>query len=399
MTTTPAHCLVLAGDSWGAALHAARSIAACGARVIVATATGAPVYRRSRYVWRAIDHELRDAGAVQALLGALSSQIDADRVVVIPLSDHLVSILDEIRSEVDPSFRFAIPRTGALDAVLDKRTCLELAERIGLEVLPWVGISSAAEVAEAARLRLPVIIRPSSPPAPGRPHFKLVTCRDGTSLSETLQRCVDADLSVVVQEHLAVPPTAVEFGIAWRSSNGGFSAVCTGRKDRQTHPDGGVMVWGRAVPLPDVAALVETFLDGSGLTGPCGVEVIRDNGHLWFIECNPRLEAIHFLASRAGIDTAALTYQELAAGTFTTPAAGQGHATAWVGSACAAMVRERPSALGTAIADRIKFGTSPARVRAVLSWQDPGPGLALGARLARAAGRRLHGQSTARTGL
>ena len=115
---------------------------------------------------------------------------------------------------------------------------------------------------------------------------------------------------VTVTRDVDAPDQAVELALVWRSRDGATTAVCTGRKRRQASPDGGVMVWGEAAELPDVRDAALRFLDVSGFRGVGGIELIRAGGRLWFIEFNPRLEAIHFLAARAGVDLVALDYRE-----------------------------------------------------------------------------------------
>ena len=59
----------------------------------------------------------------------------------------------------------------------------------------------------------------------------------------------------------------------------------------------------------------------------------------------------------------------------------QGPATAWVGAAWLQQLRTDPRRWRLALRDRWAFARTRARSRAVWSWADPGPGIALTAHL------------------
>lgn len=209
----------------------------------------------------------------------------------------------------------------------------------------------------------------------------------------------DMDLPMIVQEYLDAPDDAVEFAIAWRSRDSSRTSICTGRKRRQSHPHGGVMVWGEAVYLEDVAEAAERFLDSSGFTGLGGIEFIRTAEAIKFIEFNPRLEAIHFVAAAAGVDTVILELEDqlglgqapMAPRTVTQH---QESAAAWISTAWIARVMSDPEYRAEAIRDWVAFRRFRRRRPSIWSSRDPKPGLLVASRLLLRAIRSMGGRTT-----
>lgn len=379
-------CLILAEEVWGSTLQAVRSLGRAGIEVYVASAgSGSLVYGRSRWCAGAADFGGADVDAFcdEAIAWMERRAPGNTPVVVIPVSDRLVEAMHLARDRFPPRFRLSIPEPVLTEALLDKATSFELAERAGLAVPPWARVASADDIDAAAALRLPVAVRPTSWSTAGDEYFKVVRCADAAELDAALRRYLEHGATLIVQEYVTGRDSDVELAIIWRGRATGATAVCTGRKRRQASADGGVMVWGETAEIADVDALARSFLDDSGFVGLGGLEFIRADGVPWFIEFNPRLEAIHFMATAAGLDTVLFEYRSLAAGDEPADLPRQRPATAWIGSAWLARVQGNPGALPSALADRWAFGKSPGRIRAVWTWNDPVPGVVVAARLVR----------------
>ncbi|CAN5884522.1 hypothetical protein BH23ACT2_BH23ACT2_24970 [soil metagenome] len=381
-------CLLLTEEVWGGTLHAMRSLDAMGVPVLVAsTGSGAAVFGRSRACTAAKDFDPTDPEEFCTRVSTWARGFDDGLapVPVIATSDRLVDVLDRGRHQLRAPLRPLLPDPASLNELLDKARAAELAADARLDVLPWVEVARRDDLRRAAVLPLPVIVRPSRWDSGGERYAKLVVCHSNRQRDETLEQLLDEGGTAVVQEYLDVSDDAVEVGITWRSQDGTVTTTATGRKRRQAGRDGGVMAWGEAVDLPDVRAATERFLDRSGFTGLGGIEFIRTDGRLWFVEFNPRLEAIHFLATAAGIDTVALAYQDSALDQRSSVPVHQHPAAAWVGSAWLARLRANPGAWREAVDDRRSFAGAPNGTRAIWTRRDPGPGLAVTARLVRQA--------------
>ncbi len=394
MTLDRPACVLLAEPTWGAVLHAAHSLGSMGVPVYVATlGTGSDVFRRSRWIRAATDFQ-PDSGRVIEEIVSWLERLPAGRgpVPVLALSDQAAELLDGARNRLPSRYRPVLPPSQAFVPLLSKLDSAWIAREAGLNVPDWVAVSSDEDIATVDRLSFPVVVRPDTWTLPGSEVDKVELLEDFPSASERLSELVDCGAKAVVSEFVTAPVEAVEaveFGILWRSLDGTASVVCTGRKRRQAGSGGGVMAWGEAVDLPDVRQEAMRFLDTSGFRGVGGIEFIRSGGKLWFIEFNPRLEAIHFLGTRAGIDTVRLAYMDAALDERPTQQPVQVPATAWVGSAWAHRLRVEPGDWRLALRDRLAFARSQRRVRSVLSGRDPMPTLALGAHLVGKAWARL----------
>lgn len=389
MTNTPESvCLLLAEEVWGSPLHAMRSLANRGVPVYVAVAgRGAQVFGRSRYATAACDIE---PGNAQRFCTEASGWVDTREpgqhpVIVIPLSDRLLAYLNDERAQFPERFRLAIPSSPTAAALLNKAESLKIAEGAGLHVPVWRLVASAQDITGLGELRLPIAIRPTSWDAAGNEHFKLEVHRDRAELADVVRRRLFDGARLIAQEYVEAPENAVEFGILWRSRDRMATTICTGRKHRLAEPNGGVMAWGQTVDLPDLRQAAEDFLDESGFTGLGGIEFIRRDGRLHFIEFNPRLEAIHFLGGRAGVDTVRLAFDDVLELPPPAPLPTQRSATAWVGSAWLHRLRTDPSSLFALVRDRWRFAQSPRPIRAIWRWSDPWPGVAVTIRIIRRA--------------
>ena len=368
-------CLILAGESWGGGLHAIRSLGSRGVPVYVAVdGAGANVYRRSRYCVEAVDIEGSDPRAFCSQVIAWMEGVAGSEtpVLVIPLSDRLCEFLHVSRDLFAASYTLAIPSPATTDALLDKVQACQIAERAGLDVPPWVAVSCVEDIGAATALSVPVVVRPRSWDRAGKRRFKFEIFRTLPELEAGLHRLVDDGADVIAQEYIAGPDDAIEWSVVYGSRETGLVVTCTGRKRRQDAIGGGVMVWGEAVAMPALRDAIERFVHAAGFQGLGGLELKRSEGRSWFIEFNPRLEAIHFLASRSGVDTVWMAYRELALGEPVTEAPTQRPAAAMVGNAWInRLTKTRDWRI--AVRDLAEFVRSPRKVFAVLSWSDPLP--------------------------
>lgn len=389
-------CILVGGESWGSTLQAARSLGRIGVPVLVVTlGDGSAVYERSRFVARAVDlHRPRPEDLASTLADLAADAVALGSTVpVLPLTDQAVDLLDRGRHLLPDGVRLALPSSPAVRPLLDKPSAMAIAVDAGLDVLPWVEVTSFEDGPAAAALELPVIIRPSGWDKTGDLYFKLVVARTDAERDGALHAMLERGARMVVQEYLEAPEDAVELAITWRSADGTTTAVCTGRKRRAASGQGGVMAWGEAVDLPDVAESAAAFLDASGFVGLGGLEVIRSRGRAWFVEFNPRLESIHFLAAAAGVDTVVLAYQDLALDQRPVAPLRTGPVAAWIGAAWLDRIRTDPDGWRLALEERRRFQRFRHRRRAIWDASDPLPSVAVIGRMGRQAiARRTDGR-------
>lgn len=148
---------------------------------------------------------------------------------------------------------------------------------------------------------MPVIVRPARWDSHGDTYFKQAVFHEVGQLTAFLTERIDAGADVVVQEYLDAEPTQIVFAIVAQSSTGQILSMAAGRKRATSDPSGGVLAWGEAWMDQDVIDAAREFASAAQFAGAGGIEFIRSGETLWFIEFNPRLEAIHFLSDLAGV--------------------------------------------------------------------------------------------------
>lgn len=390
-------CLLLAEEVWGAPLHALRSLDAAGARTLVATAgRGAHVFGRSRVRPQVadLDPDGGDAFLEQALAWARRN-VDDRPIVVLAFSDRITEAMHRNRRLLASPFRPVLAPAHSLARLIDKESSMAAAERAGLAVPPWRVLRRPDDVELIGELDTPIVLKPASWASSDGAGFKISVHAEHRVAAFAAQVPLEAGATLIAQEYREVPVDAVELGITWRSADGTSTVVCTGRKRRQSTADGGVMAWGETADLPDVEAAATAFMDETGFRGTGGIELVRTADGLEFIEFNPRIEAIHFLAAAAGLDVVRLAYDDVGLGRRPHVAPRQERAAAWVGSAWFERLRSSPADWPLMLRDRMAFGRFRRRSRAVLSWTDPLPAAALTADVAVSGIRRLSGRRRA----
>jgi predicted ATP-grasp superfamily ATP-dependent carboligase len=381
--------VILTAATWGSGLHALRSAKSLRVRTVAVTVgASASVFRASRFCDDSLEiPDVADADLGDLLVRAFE-RLGSHPTLVIPLSDRLASVLDAVRSRLGPHVTISVDRSPGLDRLLSKCDQAELAAGIGLDVPAWARVSGGDGMHAALELPLPVVVKPDGVRTSAGDCGKVEVFDSHHALEVRLRDLAGQGATVMVQHRIVAPENAVEFALLWRSGRSDASAACTGRKARLAHRDGGVMVWGEAIDLPDIAAAAAAFTDASGFHGLGGAEFIRTAGHLWFIEFNPRLEAIHFLAAAAGVDLVALEVGSWLGDPDPAPSAAV-PAAAWVGSAAFARLRAEPSALPQLLADRRRYGRSERRRRSMLAADDLKPILVLWRLMMLSGARRL----------
>lgn len=378
-------CVLLADGSLGSALQAARLLAQQGVEAAVACAgSGGRVLGASRAVVAATDLPDGDEqNYVIALLGWLKALrvdegMEGRPIPVIPLSDRLAAWIDVAREHFEPQYVLGIPPSAVLQPLLSKHLSMRTAERAGLDVAPWrlVSIPEQAESAVEA-LGIPLIVRPTSWSTHGDAYFKQAIFRDPEDGTRFLRSHLGEAAQLVVQEFLDVEADSIEFAIVGTTPGGQIESLTTGRKRASSSARGGVLAWGEAAWLPDVSEACRAFIAESRFTGVGGIEFIRHRGRLWFVEFNPRLEAIHFLSDVAGVPhlwphVAGLAGVELDGPRPPT----QRPAAIWMETAWLDRVINHPSSIKTAVSQCRQYRRLPERASAILDPKDLRPAAA-----------------------
>ena len=381
----PALAVLVAEQTWGATLHAARALHDLGVEVrVVVLGPGSAIFRRSRSIADAVEIDRSGAGLAEVVDRWRSTASQVAPTVVLPCSDRALLAVDELRGRPTTEIVVIAPDASTTATLLGKDAAFQLAEHVGLSVPAWIRVDDDHPLDGATDLPLPAIVRPQRPDrvADG---WKFTRCDHRSDLEAVVADRGTGSDGIVVSEFVA-PTGGIWFGLVWRSLDGSVHHVCTGRKRRTAHPDGGVMAWGEVVDRPAVAEAATAYAEAADFVGLGGIELIDDGERLHFVEFNLRMEAIAFAAAAAGTDHAVAAYLDALTGT-PTPLPGPMPAAVWIGAAWWARLRAEPAAWRLLIGDRLRFARSPRRTRAVVSRRDLGPALALAWRALRSGTR------------
>lgn len=384
-------CVILADQSVSSALQAARQLSSRGVRVFAVAPHGvAAVLRASRHCAEVLEQASDSAEAYCAAVDAWATPRTGygQTIPIIPLSDRLAEFLLEGRSIFQDRFVVAIPQDDVTRRLLTKEHSLAIAEECGLMVPPWSAIGDLEEMEILSQCKFPIIVKPVSWSSKGGVSFKAEVFHSSAELHEFVAKIIGHDGRVIVQEYVQAPEDAFEFGLLWRSRDGSRSAVCTGHKMRQSTRTGGIMAWGIGSDIAEVRDLTRQFAEASEFWGVGGIEFINAGDVRWFVEFNPRPEAIHFLAEAAGMPLLWWLYQDLL-GRAAPPSVSQGPAAAWVGSAWIQRLMRHPSDLRVLLTDAARFLALPKGTVSVWDPRDPKPALVLSGRILLAVARRM----------
>lgn len=392
-------CVLLADGSLGSALQAARLLAQRGVEVAVACAgIGGRVLGASKAVMAATDLPDNDThdyvGALLIWLKTLEGIDHGGPIPVVPLSDRLAAWLDSARERVEPPYVVGIPPSPVLQPLLSKHLAMLTAERAGLDVAPWRLVSNPEQADFAVEeLGMPLIVRPTSWSTHGDAYFKQAIFRDPDDATTFLRSHLNEGAELVVQRFLDVEADSIEFAIVGTTSQGEIQSLTTGRKRASSSDRGGVLAWGQAAWLPDTAHACRAFIAEAWFTGVGGIEFIRHQGRLWFVEFNPRLEAIHFLSDVAGVPhlwphVAGLAGLRLADPKPPT----QRPAAIWMETAWLDRVIDQPKSIRTAVVQWRQYRRFPERASAIFDPTDLRPGVAYLSELGSRGFRRLRSQ-------
>lgn len=400
---TDTDCVLVADGSLGSAVQAARLLSKDGFAVhTICLGDEARVVGSSRHctsVQSLRNPQSEELCATLLEWGGRHTPASSDvSVPVIPLSDRAAGWLDEHRESLAWPLALGIPDREVLRPLLSKESALRAAGAAGLDVPAWRAVRTSADVLTVSEIDLPIIVKPLDWSSVGGAYFKQMVFRQHPHLQAFLAERVSLGGAFLAQHFVHEPPASIVFGLADYDEETDVASIVTGRKEALSSAEGGVMAWGRSVAMPDVEASCLAFLRHTGFNGVGGIEFIRSGGRLWFIEFNPRPEAIHFLADASGVPQVTRWAWRLAgSGVLPIEATSpRPHSAAvWVESAWLARLSTDRRAVKSVPGHLFRYLRHGRRASALMSAPDPGPMGAYSAGLFRQGVRRLtHGGRT-----
>jgi predicted ATP-grasp superfamily ATP-dependent carboligase len=363
----PAACVI--GDA-----DLVRALGLGGVRSVVVAPPRAPA-RYSRFTAATLpwcDPWERPEALVETLLAHAARQPEPP--VLFYQEDRSLLLVSRYRERLRTLFRFVIPESALVEALVDKGRFQELARTLGLPVPPARRAAPPDDPPpDEDTLTFPVIVKPLT----RRPQQWRKFAADGKALRvdtpdalRALWPALAADrLRVVVQSMIPGPEARIESYHVYVDARGVVAAEFTGRKIR-TFP----VAYGDSSALEiteasDVVVLGRDIVKRLGLRGVAKLDFKRDDhGALHLLEVNPRFTLWHHLGAVAGVNVPALVYADLMGwprAEIPAARAGVRWCKPWTDARAA-------SALGVPLREWIPWAIG-AEAKSAFAWDDPRP--------------------------
>lgn len=311
-----------------------------------------------------------DTGAYGRFLRELGDAIGT-ATPIFPTHDPPVNAIARLRDDLGERFLYPFPGWDTLSLVQSKRTQLERAAEVGVDVPQTAHPDSADEaLSAAASIGYPLLVKPSNPDGFKRRFHRQAFRCDG--VRELEHAFADAEpFAPMLQELIPGGDDELYTVGSYIARDGTVLGLFSGRKLRQSPPGVGTCRVGEAVWVDEAVSAAMRLLRAFAFHGLSQVEFKRDHrdGSYKLMEINPRLWQWHGLATALGVDFTRIAYLDLL-GRPPAPVTTEGKRGRW---AVTLLAGESPAL------------QRPPYVEPVLALDDPKPALAHLARVAKAA--------------
>lgn len=373
VVSSPLPPAVVCDVSFVNGLTAVQSLGRLGVPVIAVDHRPSALGFRSRYALavRSPDPFAEEAAFVE-LLNELRQAIGGT-TPLLPTHDPPLNAIARNARVLANAFALPFPSREVTERLQSKRAQLEHAVVAGVDVPQTAHPTSGEEaLAVAAEIGYPVLVKPSNPDG-FRRRFNRQAFRCASD-AELARAYADSEpFAPMVQELIPGGDDELYTVGSYIAADGTVLGLFCGRKLRQTPPGVGTCRVGEALWVDDAVDAALRLLRELAFHGVSQVEFKRDprDGRYKLMEVNPRLWQWHSLAASLGVDFPRIAYFDLI-GQRSAPVTTKGRSGRW--------------------ALTLHAGESPAFVRLpyvdpLLALDDPKPGLAYLARVAKAIAR------------
>jgi D-aspartate ligase len=272
------------------------------------------VGRHSRYcrAERVLDPR-SDRSAYLDRMEALASE-SSGPPVLFPTNDATVALVVEERERLGSRFRFVLPKSEAVFALMDKSCVVEIARRAGIPTPVTVTVSTLDEaLRQAARMPFPCLAKPRSPWTGAAQRLPKVTGLASRAAFEEFVRSHEASLPLLAFQEV-IPGEDHDYGFCclYRDTSGAILAHLTGQTIHRYPPGLGWIATCVVTSIPELRAASEQILAQAGYVGLAEVEFKRDprDGRYKLFEVNTRSWAHNILAASCGVDFMHIAYRD-----------------------------------------------------------------------------------------
>jgi len=302
-------------------LMVVRSLDGRGYRLIVGNDGDTARVEHSRHVAEVWNHP--PAGADKAaFLAALEALLSRRRDIAFlyPVGEDEMLAVSDAYTRLSARAGILMPVPDVVRTCLDKSLMLGVADGLDIPQAPHATVSSLDGLhAAAGRIGFPLVVKPTDSGFRllGR---KAVICRHSDDMESAFSTWPVDGRRLIVQRHAG----GVRHNVYFFAVDGKLVQASQVRILRTDKPDDtGLAVSGVTVPLdPELDGYCRRLLEHLAYTGAGCIQFLVDgeNGHVSFLELNPRLGANSAVVYRAGLDLPAMAFG-LAQGCFDAAAA------------------------------------------------------------------------------
>ena len=291
-----------------------RALANKNIHIIAITYSKRDVAQLSRYVSEVVQSP---APAEEEQFVAYLIQ-NADRwagALILETSDSAAIALSKNKEKLSRYYRIATPDWNVLNIFVEKEKTYALAKQHNIPHPKSLPLYRLEDIEDTSEILYPCIIKPVlSSPFTDRFHVKNFEVNNERELEEKFKLCLDAGLSMILQEIIPGPDDNLYKMQGYVNSQGKLVARFFYRKLRQHPPQFGVARVGISTDRqPDVERLTEELLTRANYRGYFSNEFKLDprDGQLKLIENNCRMPRSGMLAIACGVNFPWLMYQDL----------------------------------------------------------------------------------------
>lgn len=217
---------------------------------------------------------------------------------VVTVDDMRLLWLAQNRSAFEPGCQLLMPSAETLQFVSSKRNQIELATRVGFDVLPTIYLSVPSDCRDIPAERYPLVVRPDRKRGPVTPFkVRLVSCP--TELEALAQASNGAYGPLIAQPFLSLPNMVVHGVRAETGTVLTMQAFLVPRKFEGVT----LTIMPTAFP-PGLEQRCRDFVEAAGVTGCFHFELLfsPEDKRTWFLEINARLGGTTDKITRLGFD-------------------------------------------------------------------------------------------------
>lgn len=235
--------------------------------------------------------------------------------VLFPCADNYVEFIDKHLKELREVFLIPQTQKGLYTQVMNKDTLADLALQYDA-LIPYSIRSDDPNLISKieAHLTYPVLIKPVDSPAFTKVfRQKSFVAKNEEELKNTLKKCKDAKVKVIVQQIIEGFDDHMYTYDAYLNQDSKVTHWVTCNKFRQWPINYGASSFTIQKYVPELHALGAPFLEKMGYKGFAEIEFKKDakTGLYYVIEINVRTTTLNSMLEKAGVNFPFVQYQEL----------------------------------------------------------------------------------------